>query len=381
MTTSEDLDDPSSPLPPRPAARRRHPHHPAHRAPGRIAPRPIVASLADLDRGDGEDGRVSGRRGSRTRTSAIALARGLAGAHLPLVLVTTAEEPWTEAHLVPLLKAIDHCDHVVGRRPPGRWRGVLRRAGSRSCRRSLVFAVPLARRPFPLPAAPAREARGDPPAIGVVVPGPRDPRQGDLLRPSASTRSTSRRSAGSSAGAAGWADLPSVPQRPAVRNRQVQRKKRRARTKVTTAQAARIAREGATSTSPAPSRITRRRLPTSWVRGRAWMNGWAASGNRSDGEEDAREQPLRQHDQVHQPADGLGRARPAGDQQADPGERQGPDHVHQDDQPEAAADRHVEHQGARAAGARPGRGSGRSAARRGGPGGSRVGAWAWPRTA
>lgn len=34
----------------------------------------------------------------------------------PLVLVTSAEEPWTPDHLDPLLKAIDACDHVVGRR-------------------------------------------------------------------------------------------------------------------------------------------------------------------------------------------------------------------------------------------------------------------------
>ncbi len=70
-----------------------------------------------------------------------ALTRGLEGAQLPLVLVTTAEEPWTEAHLDPLLKAIDHCDHVVGRRPAGpgaswkRWLAAMPRR--------LVFAVPL----------------------------------------------------------------------------------------------------------------------------------------------------------------------------------------------------------------------------------------------
>ncbi len=28
--------------------------------------------------------------------------------------------------------------------------------------------------------------------------------------------------------------------------------------------------------------MTWRSAPTSWVSGRAWMNGWAASGNRSD---------------------------------------------------------------------------------------------------
>lgn len=34
-----------------------------------------------------------------------------------LVLVTTARQGWTEAHLTPLLDAIDRADHVLGRRP------------------------------------------------------------------------------------------------------------------------------------------------------------------------------------------------------------------------------------------------------------------------
>src|SRR5262249_17535641 len=33
-----------------------------------------------------------------------------------LVLVTTATAPWNAEHLDPLLKAIDHCDHIFGRR-------------------------------------------------------------------------------------------------------------------------------------------------------------------------------------------------------------------------------------------------------------------------
>src|SRR4051794_19820176 len=45
-----------------------------------------------------------------------ALELGLEGASLPLVLVTSAREPWTEGHLDPLLASIDHCDHVIGRR-------------------------------------------------------------------------------------------------------------------------------------------------------------------------------------------------------------------------------------------------------------------------
>lgn len=56
---------------------------------------------------------------------------GLAGGSQPIVLVTTATEPWTAAHLDPLLKAIDARDHVIGRRPAspegrfGRWLSTL----------------------------------------------------------------------------------------------------------------------------------------------------------------------------------------------------------------------------------------------------------------
>src|SRR5579883_2717627 len=72
---------------------------------------------------------------------AVALAGGLAGAHLPLVLVTTAEEPWTADHVKPLLEAIDHCDHVVGRRPVGGWERCRRWLATLP--RRLVFSVPL----------------------------------------------------------------------------------------------------------------------------------------------------------------------------------------------------------------------------------------------
>lgn len=69
-----------------------------------------------------------------------ALSRGIAGSTLPLVLVTTAEEPWTADHLDPLLASIERADHVVGRRRigVGRWLG---RSFS-ALRWRLLFAVP-----------------------------------------------------------------------------------------------------------------------------------------------------------------------------------------------------------------------------------------------
>ena len=69
------------------------------------------------------------------------LKRGLEGASFPLVLVTTAHEPWTKAHLEPLLEAINQCDHVIGCRPRGSrgsWVGILG-----SLARRVIFAVPL----------------------------------------------------------------------------------------------------------------------------------------------------------------------------------------------------------------------------------------------
>ena len=69
------------------------------------------------------------------------LRRGLEDAHLPLVLLTTAIEPWTTNHLAPLLKAIDQSDHVIGRRPrPARSGGTTLR--ERLVTR-LIFALPL----------------------------------------------------------------------------------------------------------------------------------------------------------------------------------------------------------------------------------------------
>ena len=69
------------------------------------------------------------------------LAKALDGADLPLVLVTTAAEPWTEAHLKPLCEAIDRSDHVLGRRRrslPGR---LLRWLSNRPW--AFLFAIPL----------------------------------------------------------------------------------------------------------------------------------------------------------------------------------------------------------------------------------------------
>ena len=70
-----------------------------------------------------------------------ALEGALEGRLPPLVLVTTAVEPWSPAHLEPLLAAIDLCDHVTGRRALGLARRVLRWIGSLP--RKVIFAIPI----------------------------------------------------------------------------------------------------------------------------------------------------------------------------------------------------------------------------------------------
>ena len=48
------------------------------------------------------------------------LMRTLRGVDQPLTILAQGRSPWTAAHLDPILKAIDHCDHVIGRRAKSR---------------------------------------------------------------------------------------------------------------------------------------------------------------------------------------------------------------------------------------------------------------------
>ena len=125
-------------------------------------------------------GRRSNIGSYRSTTSAWPnrLRRGLEGASLPLVLVTTADEPWTADHLGPLLEAIDKSDHVIGRRPTA-----CREAAfelHRAAFPATDFRRSARRRSLSLPAPSAREALGDPAPVRVVVPRHRDPGEGDV---------------------------------------------------------------------------------------------------------------------------------------------------------------------------------------------------------
>ena len=119
---------------------------------------------------------------SRRRGTALRSRRAWKVARAPWSIVTTAVEPLSTAHLDPLLAAIDHCDHVVGRRRASLPVRVLRRAAWLACR--VALRRPGARRPFADPGPSPRQARGDPAPVVVVLPGRGDPGQGHVLRPS-----------------------------------------------------------------------------------------------------------------------------------------------------------------------------------------------------
>jgi len=92
------------------------------RSKGREAGFAVIPSRAELGRGR-------------------AMAEVLSRTGRPLVLVTDAVEDWTDAHLAPLLEAIDRADHVVGRREVGpmtaAWRWL------RKWPRIWLYAVPV----------------------------------------------------------------------------------------------------------------------------------------------------------------------------------------------------------------------------------------------
>lgn len=111
----------------------------------------VVAASGPHAPDDIADGLVAtlGRLGRRAEAVVVlaedrgwdrAIERGLVGATQPLVLVASSSEPWTEAHLRPLLDSINTCDHVLGRRPLGMVGRLGRWLASRPWR--WLFAIP-----------------------------------------------------------------------------------------------------------------------------------------------------------------------------------------------------------------------------------------------
>jgi hypothetical protein len=101
----------------------------------------VAEGLTRLLNRKGRKPRVEIVRVGDGQSLADVLGRLMAGGDEPLILISTATRPWTEAHLTPLLKAIDHADHVIGRRKlsmPGQCRRWFSTLAWR-----LVFAVPV----------------------------------------------------------------------------------------------------------------------------------------------------------------------------------------------------------------------------------------------
>ncbi len=200
--------------------------------------------------------------------------------NLPLILVTTAIEPWTAAHLDPLLTAIDRCDHVYGRRECGIPQSLIRRLVWMKWK--ALFAMPV----VDVHSAcrlHRKEALADTAvAVGFGICGCGTAGEGDVSRP------PDRRGAGAGAadgrGTASGAvearrsrrvPASDVQEGPGLRSSGTCGGRGRS---VPTAQALRMARGTPRAVIPAPSSRTIRRPLQSWVRGRAAMTGCMASG-------------------------------------------------------------------------------------------------------
>jgi hypothetical protein len=75
-------------------------------------------------------------------TSTGDLERAVNATSMPLVVITSAAAPWTDAHLKPLLNAIDKADHVFGCRPLPLGGRLRRWLANRPAR--WIFGVPVA---------------------------------------------------------------------------------------------------------------------------------------------------------------------------------------------------------------------------------------------
>lgn len=98
----------------------------------------IASGLGSLIRGRGRD--VQTRVVVIWEGRAKAIAPALKETSAPLVLLTDATKPWQDAHLAPLLGAIDRCDHVIGRRRCS-WIGAVMRWVS-ALPFKILFAIP-----------------------------------------------------------------------------------------------------------------------------------------------------------------------------------------------------------------------------------------------
>ncbi len=270
-----------------------------------------------------------------------ALERGLQGATLPLVLVTTAEEPWEKRHLQPLLEAIDQCDHVIGCRPEksrGNWAGWLRVLARR-----LIFAVPLRDVHSPcrlhrlekLAAIPLQSASSfleteilaKATFLGHLIDEVAIPRLG-----------------GGAESTGWWSDLNQVLVHPRFVRSSSPPEETQGQGEGGDGPCGED-QHGHTHIEQAGPLEHHQAQGADQLGERQDLNKGLGGGGKPIGrEEDTGKEPHRQHDQVHQPADRLGGTGTARDEQTDPRERECAQHVDSNDQSQAAADGHLEHE-------------------------------------
>lgn len=280
------------------------------------------------------------------------LSEGIKGAELPLVIVSTATEPWPEATLDALLEAIDKCDHVWGCRYIGIMGRIVRFVAGAP--RRVVFAVPVAdvhapcrvHRREALAAIPLQssssfldveilakatflgqlidEARIDPLESIPPLSGGWNDAIAVFQKPIFKrTESADSAIIGHLSGS--HSDANSVRVEPgahvshlhasSVPFKEFESDEERAdRPRGEDCERARDAGDPRPLEDDAAERVDelgeRERL----------NEGLHRRGESLGREEDSREEPHRHHDEVHESADGLGRVRSAGDEQADSGE-------------------------------------------------------------
>ncbi len=284
--------------------------------------------------------------GRRTRLNE-AIRSALDGCLHPLVLITAAVEPWSPAHLVPLLEAIDRGDHAIGRRPAGTWRRATRWLGCLV--RRLIFAVPIRdvhspcqlHRTEKLAAIPLQSGSSFldleilakatflghllsevdvPPLAGWTV---RRGRWSDL---SVVLRHPEFRQAGK-----GAASLPAEDAEGQIEGADGPGREDRDRL------------EDVVMEQPGTLENDQAKSIDELCQGKCLDERLGALAEVLGGEENPGEQVHRQHDEVHEPADGLGGGRPAGDQEPDAGKSQGADDVDQKEDKQVAANQIERH--------------------------------------
>jgi hypothetical protein len=341
MTTSEDSDDPFSahckrdPLPGAGIRIVILTELPYEQAEGVIAP--LSRRIAELGRP--VEHRIIAVAGLNL---AEALRRGIEDTHMPLVLVTTAVKPWSAKHVDPLLEAIDASDHVIGRRP----KATRDRAANWMTKlvRRLIFAVPLDD-----VHSPCRLHRLDK-LLAVVLQSKSSFLDTEILAKATFLGQLISEVdvpplPGQSWNAGWWSDWNQLFKHPQFKStssppEEAEREcERDDRPRGEDRHGGRhLERTGTSEDHHAQGvdELSQRQCADDALQ---------PTGKASGSEEYAGEQPHRQHDQVHQAADGLGGGGAAADEQPDPGKGECSQHFNRDDEGEIAADRHLEHEG------------------------------------